>query len=176
MLMADFCKACSMENFGFDARDLAGLCQKGFAAQVICEGCGEILVDHTGKCCSCELMFGKPGHGDRPIVLMKGVRLWPRWDFQVEVGTPIGETGLACVCSRGGILLPRYCPFHTRYAGFWKFEAPSIERHRQEIIDLFLSGQSVNHIVFLLNYKFRIDEVSEVLRTALREALDYLRY
>lgn len=146
--MADFCKACSMENFGFDARDLAGLCQKGFFAQVICEGCGEILVDHTGKCCSCELMPKEPGHGSRPIVLMKGVRLWSRWDFQVEVGAPIGETGIECVCSRGGI-----------------------EKHRREIIDLFLSGQSINHIVFLLNYKFRIDEISEVLRTALREAI-----
>lgn len=55
VLMADFCKQCSIELFGEDTRDLAGLGyglslapDEGFV--VICEGCGYILVDEEGKC------------------------------------------------------------------------------------------------------------------------------
>lgn len=53
--MADFCKACSLHHFNQDAGDLAGLCTpqdnaQGFFAQVLCEGCGPIYVDHEGVC------------------------------------------------------------------------------------------------------------------------------
>lgn len=53
--MAEFCKQCSIDLFGADSRDLAGLITKeevaeGFGAVVICEGCGIIRVDHEGVC------------------------------------------------------------------------------------------------------------------------------
>ena len=46
--MADFCKQCSEELFNRDSGDLAGLCNKGMI-DVICEGCGPIYVDSTGR-------------------------------------------------------------------------------------------------------------------------------
>jgi hypothetical protein len=67
--MADFCKSCSIEYFGKDLRDLAGITRKsaeqeGLAAIVICEGCGVIQVDHEGNCISTDcLKSGQPGHG-----------------------------------------------------------------------------------------------------------------
>lgn len=53
--MADFCKECSEELFGEDFGDLKGLLTEEDTkneryAGVICEGCGFIQVDHTGKC------------------------------------------------------------------------------------------------------------------------------
>lgn len=52
--MADFCKDCSEELFGRDCEDLKGLItedqwKEGYAAPVICEGCGYTYVDHEGK-------------------------------------------------------------------------------------------------------------------------------
>lgn len=52
--MADFCKECSIEMWGSDTKDLAGLITKeevaeGLGAVVICEGCGVIRVDYEGK-------------------------------------------------------------------------------------------------------------------------------
>lgn len=52
--MADFCKACSVENWGKDFNDLAGLiseeeCQQGYRIFALCEGCGPIYVDHLGQ-------------------------------------------------------------------------------------------------------------------------------
>lgn len=67
--MADFCRACSIEHFGKDFGDFAGLrTPEGIADDrwplVICEGCGFIQVDDAGNCitpdCSCK---GQPGHG-----------------------------------------------------------------------------------------------------------------
>lgn len=51
--MADFCRDCAVDTWGFDTKDLAGLITKedmdnGIRAHVICEGCGWILVDHEG--------------------------------------------------------------------------------------------------------------------------------
>lgn len=51
--MADFCKECSIEIFGEDFKDLANIntpedSDKKLYAYVLCEGCGPILVDHTG--------------------------------------------------------------------------------------------------------------------------------
>ncbi len=55
--MADFCKQCSIANFGHDYRDLAGLTKEsdvrqGKFAVVLCEGCGPIQVDVAGACIS----------------------------------------------------------------------------------------------------------------------------
>lgn len=52
--MADFCKTCSIETWGKDHGDLANLSteqdtNEGLYAVALCEGCGDILVDHTGK-------------------------------------------------------------------------------------------------------------------------------
>ena len=53
--MADFCKACSLEMFGEDFRELAEITTpedtaRGQFAVVICEGCAGSLVDHEGVC------------------------------------------------------------------------------------------------------------------------------
>jgi len=50
--MADYCMQCSIEHFGEDFKELAGLCSNkpDACAQVICEGCGNTIVDYTGKC------------------------------------------------------------------------------------------------------------------------------
>lgn len=48
--MADFCKQCSIDTFGEDSKDLAGLCKEGETIIVLCEGCGCTEVDWKGKC------------------------------------------------------------------------------------------------------------------------------
>lgn len=53
--MADFCKQCSIEIFGEDCRDLAGLItkeevDKGLGVNALCEDCGIAWVDHEGVC------------------------------------------------------------------------------------------------------------------------------
>ncbi len=53
--MADFCTQCSVETFGEDFGDLANLTLPvhtsfRYYALVICEGCGPVYVDHTGRC------------------------------------------------------------------------------------------------------------------------------
>jgi hypothetical protein len=63
--MADFCKQCSIDIFGEDLGDLAGITteqdeREGKAALVICEGCGAIQVDRDGKCISADCI--KKGH------------------------------------------------------------------------------------------------------------------
>lgn len=55
--MADFCMGCSLEVFGEDTKDLADLSTEtdtkaGKFPVVLCEGCGQIQVDHTGRCVS----------------------------------------------------------------------------------------------------------------------------
>ena len=52
--MADFCMECSIAEFGEDFKDMANISKEentkdGLYAQVLCENCGWILVDHTGK-------------------------------------------------------------------------------------------------------------------------------
>jgi len=66
--VADFCKACSIELFGEDLRELASLghgtpLPAGHGYSVICEGCGFIMVDEEGNCVMCDLRPGWPGHG-----------------------------------------------------------------------------------------------------------------
>jgi hypothetical protein len=56
--VADFCKQCSVELFGEDTKDLAGLISQedaanGLGALAICEDCGNpagILVNDKGEC------------------------------------------------------------------------------------------------------------------------------
>ena len=53
--MADFCSYCSIQLFGKDRRDLAGITTEGnwksdYAAWVLCEGCGPTQVDPDGNC------------------------------------------------------------------------------------------------------------------------------
>ena len=56
--MAEFCKQCSKDMFGDDVpNDFVGMSTKedtdrGLYPVVLCEGCGPIQVDHTGKCIS----------------------------------------------------------------------------------------------------------------------------
>jgi hypothetical protein len=55
--MSDYCKQCSLEEFGKDYKELAGLStendtQNSLFATAICEGCGYIQVDHEGNCIS----------------------------------------------------------------------------------------------------------------------------
>lgn len=51
--MADFCKQCSIELFGSDMQDLAGLVPEGFFTCVMCEGCGgNCVVARDGTCVS----------------------------------------------------------------------------------------------------------------------------
>jgi hypothetical protein len=52
--MADFCKECNKELFDFNTSDFAGITtkeqtKKGIYAEVLCESCGFIHVDHEGK-------------------------------------------------------------------------------------------------------------------------------
>lgn len=63
--MADLCRQCSIDTFGFDSGDLANLgpLEPGTGHSVICEGCGFILVDESGNCILCDLHPDKPGHG-----------------------------------------------------------------------------------------------------------------
>lgn len=66
--MADFCRACSIDLFGKDLRELAGLTDpaswaEGRASRAICEGCGFVQVDPEGNCASPDcLKAGQPGH------------------------------------------------------------------------------------------------------------------
>jgi hypothetical protein len=58
--MADFCKDCSIELFGEDHGDLAGISIKENEAEdlypiVICEGCGIIEVNTEGVCQGCDI-------------------------------------------------------------------------------------------------------------------------
>lgn len=50
--MASFCRQCSEKTFHQPDPDMIGLCNEGFVIAVLCEECGPIEVDHTGKCVS----------------------------------------------------------------------------------------------------------------------------
>lgn len=59
--MADFCAQCSLDMFGEDTRDMAGISTEsdtnaGQFAVVLCEDCGVIQVDHEGQCVSLDCM------------------------------------------------------------------------------------------------------------------------
>lgn len=51
--MADFCKQCSIDNFGEDFGDLKlGPLEPGKYWVVLCEDCGPIQVNQEGECVS----------------------------------------------------------------------------------------------------------------------------
>lgn len=66
--MADFCRQCSLENWGIDdhdyPRDRQPL-QPGEGYRQICEGCGFIWVDHEGNCIATGKEGCRKGHGDQ---------------------------------------------------------------------------------------------------------------
>lgn len=66
--MADFCKQCSIENFGEDFQDLAGLDVSygvpGLLVQTLCEGCGDAIVKPDGTCVSNQCL---KRHGDANV-------------------------------------------------------------------------------------------------------------
>ena len=67
--MADFCRQCSVQLFGEDFGDLAGITKaeqeaEGLYALALCEGCGPIQVDHAGDCVSKDCLC-KHGVGRR---------------------------------------------------------------------------------------------------------------
>lgn len=62
--MADFCRQCSVRVFGEDSKDFDGLCQPEDLQLVLCEGCGYIWADHTGKCLGNCL---EPTHGGKIV-------------------------------------------------------------------------------------------------------------
>jgi hypothetical protein len=45
---------------------------------------------------------------------------------------------------------------------------PLTPKERERVIELFLEGQSINHIVFLFHYELRIDDITEVIRAELQ--------
>ena len=49
-------------------------------------------------------------------------------------------------------------------------------KDRAEILTLYLSGHSVNHIVFLLEHRWRIDVVNQVIRDAVIYLLNAMHY
>jgi hypothetical protein len=70
--MSSYCKECSEGLFGKDFGDLAGVAPKGGVANLLCERCGWIYVDETGKKVDVrnylkigdpvnETLLGKPG-------------------------------------------------------------------------------------------------------------------
>jgi hypothetical protein len=68
--MADFCAQCSIEMFEKDFGDLAGQSTAEHTAAglypiVLCEGCGPIQVDHTGRCVSTDCV-AEPSHVAAP--------------------------------------------------------------------------------------------------------------
>ena len=47
--MAEFCRQCSEKFYGKDYKELAGLCRQDQEIEVICDGCGPILIDCHGN-------------------------------------------------------------------------------------------------------------------------------
>jgi len=43
---------------------------------------------------------------------------------------------------------------------------------RQQVLEYFRGGNSVNHICFLLNYEIRIDVVTQIIRERLKQIED----
>lgn len=63
--MADFCRQCSIDIFGKDYKELAGLgrgrrLKKDHGWPALCEGCGSTLVNAKGECIVSDCL--KNGH------------------------------------------------------------------------------------------------------------------
>ena len=59
--MADFCAQCSIDIFGEDMGDMAGMISEkkvkaGLVLNVLCEDCGPCQVDHEGRCVSVDCL------------------------------------------------------------------------------------------------------------------------
>jgi hypothetical protein len=66
--------------------------------------------------------------------------------------------------------LPRVPEPSSRELGLRSYDVDAIAgSFEDKVLALFLGGQSVNHIVFLLDYKYRIDVVTEVIRDRVRQ-------
>lgn len=76
--MADFCKQCSIDTFGKDHGDLAGLIteqdtKEGYGMWVLCEGCGPAWVDHTGfRMNDPTITEDSAGYTDEEVAYMNG--------------------------------------------------------------------------------------------------------
>lgn len=60
--MADYCKQCSIQYFGEDHKDLAGLISTTrvnlrLCKHVLCEGCGSTFVDNDGVCVGPDCLY-----------------------------------------------------------------------------------------------------------------------
>jgi hypothetical protein len=85
-----FCKACSVDTFGKDFRDLAGQVPEDDVGTDLCEGCGAIFVNHDGDCLSTDcLCKGQPGHGV------------PHPAFIDAAGQPVGDAAGRHATGRG---------------------------------------------------------------------------
>lgn len=65
-MYVNLCKDCSIELFGVDNGDLAELCSYPGLTDVLCNGCGWVWVDFTGrKVCECDPREGDPEYALR---------------------------------------------------------------------------------------------------------------
>ncbi len=126
--MADYCQACSIELFGKDYGNFAGLTSEedwteDRAVVVLCEGCGPTQVDPAGRCISrdCD-RAGQPGHGeavDLPAPIQHDLKTWPE-PFQAVVnGCKTAEFRLNDRGFRAGhrLLLREWDPEAQQYTG-----------------------------------------------------------
>lgn len=69
--MSDYCSQCSFSIFGEYFGDMRGISTEidtkdGRFAEVLCEGCGSIQVDHTGCCVTKDCL--EKGHPHSEVV------------------------------------------------------------------------------------------------------------
>ena len=71
--MSEFCRQCTVKHLGLDGdlNDFKGLStpadtERTLYPLALCEGCGAIQVDHTGKCVSTDCL---EGHGNCPLTV-----------------------------------------------------------------------------------------------------------
>mgnify|MGYP000408483168 CR=1 FL=1 len=105
--MADFCKACSIDMFGKDYRELATPVAPGepdVICSTLCEGCGPILVNRDGECLSTDcLCRGQAGHGVRhPAFIDKNGNATRTPPVEMEFGPAAdGSPSMTCVPQEG---------------------------------------------------------------------------
>ena len=95
--MADLCHACALDTWGEDIGDLAGLSTPNDTAArrypvALCEGCGPIQVDHTGR----RMEDGDDASTDTqaarlPRILNKHVHGVPKGAYYCGRGSPLGN-------------------------------------------------------------------------------------
>lgn len=100
--MADFCKQCSIENFGEDFGDLANLCGIGKFGFELCEGCGCTIINRDGECVSAQCL---KKHGKSPEC--RGHELYSPVDFTKEEAEKEGQLYVMVV--EGGLAVCKKC-------------------------------------------------------------------